>query len=328
MNTLGTTKPIGGGSTARFAAGGAPRSTALRTSAWPVRCGAILLAGVMAVGACVPYANEGPPLSGSAQYAPVRDVQGGLQQLGYYDGALDGINGAQTQQAVLRYQGDQGIRRDGIIDDGLVRRINADLDARAYSGTGASFGAPSVQTIGQVQASLGELGYFGGRADGQLDRDTRSAIVSYRRDRGLPVTDAIDRQLVDSLRRDLAQAPTPVSNPSWGSFGSGYGLPAGARAVLDRRWRNYEVMTVDLDRDGDLDVIARAVARSSDCPSGDCGYVVLENRRGVFTEISAFSASDTEVLGRSTNGFSDIGYRMAGTSRDGVLRFDGQRYRI
>jgi peptidoglycan hydrolase-like protein with peptidoglycan-binding domain len=272
----------------------------------------------------VPLANEGPPLSGSAQYVPVRDVQGGLRQLGYYDGALDGINGTQTQQAVLRYQGDQGIRRDGIIDDGLIRRINADLDARAYPGTGA----PSVQTIGQVQASLNELGYFGGRADGQLDRDTRAAIVSYRRDRGLPVTDAIDRQLIDTLRRDLAAAPSPVSYPSWDSFGSGYGLPAGARAVLDRRWRNYQVMSVDLDRDGDLDVIARAEARSNDCPSGDCGYVVLENRRGIYTEISTFAASDTQVLGRSSNGFSDIGYRMAGTSRDGVLRFDGQRYRI
>lgn len=324
MNTLGMTKPTGGGSTARFAAGGAPRSTTLRASAWPVRCGAILLAGVMAVGACVPLANEGPPLSGSAQYAPVRDVQGGLQQLGYYDGAVDGINGTQTQQAVLRYQGDQGIRRDGIIDGALVRRINADLDAQAYPGTGG----PSAQTIGQVQASLGELGYFGGRADGQMDRETQSAIISYRRDRGLPVTDAIDRQLVDSLRRDLAQAPYPVSNPSWDSFGSGYGLPSGARALLDRRWQNYEVMPIDLDRDGDLDVIARAVAGSNDCWSGDCRYVVLENQRGGYTEISAFAASDTEVLGRSTNGFSDIGYRTAGSSQDGVLRFDGQRYRI
>ncbi|HSM19923.1 MAG TPA: peptidoglycan-binding domain-containing protein [Hyphomicrobiales bacterium] len=166
MNTLGMTKPTGEGSAARFAAGETLRSTTLSGSAWPVRCGAILLAGVMAVGACVPLANEGPPLSGSAQFAPVRDVQGGLRQLGYYDGALDGINGSRTQQAVLRYQGDQGIRRDGIIDDGLLRRINADVDAGAYPGTGG----PSAQTIGQVQASLNELGYYNGRADGRLER--------------------------------------------------------------------------------------------------------------------------------------------------------------
>lgn len=320
MNMLGMTKPAGG----RSAAGETRSGATLRGGTWPVRCGAILLAGVMAAGACVPLVNEAPPVSSSAQYGPVRDVQGGLQQLGYYNGALDGINGAQTQQAILRYQGDQGLRRDGFIDDALIRRINADVNAGAYPGTGG----PSAQMVGQVQASLSELGYFGGRADGRLDRETQSAIISYRRDRGLPVTDAIDRQLVDSLRRDLARAPTGVSYPSWDSFGSGYGLPAGARALLDRRWQSYEAMSVDLDGDGDLDVIARADARSNDCRSGDCSYVVLENRRGGYTEISAFTASDTEVLRRSTNGFSDIGYRMAGTSQNGVLRFDGQRYRI
>ncbi len=323
MNTLGMTKPAATRSpAARTPAGRTPRRATLRGST--VRCGAILLAGVMAAGACVPMASEGPPISGSAQYAPVRDVQGGLQQLGYYDGALDGINGTQTRQAVLRYQTDQGIRRDGIIDESLFRRISADLNAGTYAGTGGQ----SERTVGQVQASLGELGYFDGRADGRLDRATQSAIVSYRRDRGLPVTDAIDRQLVDSLRRDLARAPSSVSYSSWDSFGSGYGLPAGARAVLDRRWQDYDVMSVDLDQDGDLDVIARADARSNDCRSGDCRYVVLENRRGGYTEISAFTASDTEVLGRSTNGFSDIGYRMDGISQDAVLRFDGQRYRI
>jgi hypothetical protein len=87
-------------------------------------------------------------------------------------------------------------------------------------------------------------------------------------------------------------------------------------------------MLVDLDRDGSLDVIARAGQFSDDCRGGDCGYVVLENRRGVYTEISAFVASDTRVLSRSTNGFSDIGYRMTGTSQGSVLRFDGSRYRI
>ena len=130
------------------------------------------------------------------------------------------------------------------------------------------------------------------------------------------------------MARNEGAAPSPVADQASDQFKSGYTLPAGARAVLDRRWRSYEGMLVDLDRDGSLDVIARAGQFSDDCRGGDCGYVVLENRRGVFTEISAFAASDTEVLGRSTNGFSDIGYRMAGTSRDGVLRFDGQRYRI
>lgn len=310
---------------ARSAAGARVIATPRRRKAWFVTCSAILLTGAMAVGACVPYPNQAP-LSGSVQYGSVRDVQGGLQQLGYYDGALDGINGTETQQAILRYQSDRGLRRDGIIDDTLISRINADVNADTYPYPDAS--GPSAQTIGEVQQSLNDLGYFNGRADGQLDRDTQTAILSYRRDRGLPVTDTIDRQLMDTLRRDIAAAPPPVSDPVGSRFESGRSLPAGARAMLDRRWRNYEGMLVDLDRDGDLDVIARGGQFSEGCQNGNCQHVVLENRRGVYEEIGAFAASETRVLSRSTNGFSDIGYRMTGTTQGTVLRFDGRRYRL
>ena len=172
------------------------------------------------------------------------------------------------------------------------------------------------------------LGYFSGRADGQLDRDTRNAILAYRRDRGLPLTEAIDPQLIDTLRRDTAARLSPVSAPVGDRFGSGRSLPPGARALLDRRWRDYEGMLVDLDRDGDLDVIARAAPFTEGCRNGNCQHVVLENRQGVHTEIGAFAASEIQVLGRSTDGFSDIGYRMTGAPQGNVLRLGGGRYRI
>lgn len=287
----------------------------------------LLLAAVLAISACEPYAVDSPPLSGAAQYEAVRGVQSGLAELGYYRGPIDGIDGPETQQAILRYQGDRGLQRDGMIDDQLVGSINGDLSARTYSSNEAS----QNQRVGRVQSALSRLGYYDGRIDGQLDRDTRQAIVSYRRERGLQVTDQIDRQLVESLDRDLSagstRAPYPAPNPAADRFEPGYGLPGGARALLDRRWRSYEGMQVDLDRDGDLDVIARAGQRTDDCRNYDCEYVVLENRRGDYTEISAFVAGDTEVLGRSSNGFSDIAYRLAGSQQQGVLRFDGRRYR-
>lgn len=256
----------------------------------------LLLAAVLAVSACEPYAVNSPPVYGGAQYETVRGVQSGLTELGYYGGVVDGIDGPETRQAILRYQGDRGLRRDGIIDDQLIGSINGDLSARTYSSNDAS----ADQRVGRVQSALSRLGYYGGRIDGQMDLDTRQAIVSYRRERGLPVTDQIDRQLVESLNRDLSAGSTLVPYPASGRFESGYSLPGGARAVLDRRWRSYEGMQVDLDRDGDLDVIARAGQRSDDCRGGDCGYVVLENRRGDYTEIGAFAAGYVEVQRRGS----------------------------
>lgn len=326
MKALNPTEPSGLAVT-RSASGGRITATPRRRGRWLLTSSAMLLAGAMTVGACVPLPNEAP-LSSSARYGPVRDAQGGLKQLGYYDGALDGINGPETQQAILRYQDDRGLRRDGTIDNTLIGRINADVNAGVNPDTYpyAEAGGPSVQTIGEVQGSLNDLGYFNGRANGQLDRDTRSAILSYRRDRGLPVNETIDRQLMDTLRRDLAAspAPLPVSNP----FESGGSLPSRARAMLDRRWRDYGGMLVDLDGDGDLDVIARAGQFTEGCRNGDCQHVVLENRRGVYEEIGAFAARESRVLGRRTNGLNEIGYQMAGARQGYVLRFDGRRYRI
>ncbi len=74
-------------------------------------------------------------------------------------------------------------------------------------------------------------------------------------------------------------------------------------------------------------MIARAGQPTDDGGNNDCEYIVLDNRRGNYTEFSAFVASDIEVLERGTNGFSDIAYRLAGSQHQGAPRFDGRRYR-
>jgi peptidoglycan hydrolase-like protein with peptidoglycan-binding domain len=288
-----------------------------------MKLSSVLLAGVLATAGCQHIYANNPPVYGGAQYATVRDVQDGLRQLRYYDGPIDGVDGPQTRQAIQRYQGDRGMRPDGVIDARLIDRINADLTT---SNNQNDEGTPE-RRVRRVQEALSQLGYYRGRIDGEIDRDTRTAIVNYRRDRRLPINDEIDRQLIESLQLDVASGPVPNPYPASGRFVSGDRLPSNVRAVLDRRWRSYEGMLVDLDRDGDLDVIARAGQRSGDCRFGDCGHVVLRGRRGDFIEIGSFVASETEVMQRSTNGFSDIAYRSAGAQQRGVLRFDGRRYR-
>jgi peptidoglycan hydrolase-like protein with peptidoglycan-binding domain len=282
----------------------------------------VLLAGVMATTGCQHIYANGPPIYNGTQYENVRNVQDGLRQLRYYEGPIDGINGPETRQAVQLYQGDRGLRPDGVIDARLIDSINADLATGTYQNDDAT---PRWQ-VRRVQEALSQLGYYRGRIDGELDRDTRTAIVNYRRDRRLPINDEIDRQLMESLQLDVASGPAPSPYPTSGGFVSGDRLPSNVRAVLDRRWRSYEGMLVDLDRDGDLDVIARAGQRSGDCRYGDCGYVVLQGRRGDFIEIGTFVASEIEVMQRGTNGFSDIAYLSAGAQQRGVLRFDGRRY--
>jgi N-acetylmuramoyl-L-alanine amidase len=63
----------------------------------------------------------------------------------------------------------------------------------------------SLDPIGEVtgvQQRLRSLGYYAGDADGQAGPQTRAALASFQRDRGLPVTEAADA----ATKRALEQA--------------------------------------------------------------------------------------------------------------------------
>ncbi|MFL6569827.1 MAG: peptidoglycan-binding protein [Chthoniobacterales bacterium] len=53
----------------------------------------------------------------------VANVQSELQRLGYYHGSIDGVLGAETHEALQRYQSDQGIEVTGAIDPNTVRAL-------------------------------------------------------------------------------------------------------------------------------------------------------------------------------------------------------------
>jgi hypothetical protein len=64
------------------------------------------------------YAYDGPiyGYNGLPPDQVVADVQGALQQLGYYQGPIDGVLGSATQEAIERYQRDNGLPVTGGID--------------------------------------------------------------------------------------------------------------------------------------------------------------------------------------------------------------------
>jgi hypothetical protein len=63
----------------------------------------------------------------------------------------------------------------------------------------------SRDTIRWVQASLQQLGYDPGKADGAVGRRTAVAIKKYEKHNGLPITGKMSAVLVDSLRKRTSQ---------------------------------------------------------------------------------------------------------------------------
>ncbi len=61
---------------------------------------------------------------------------------------------------------------------------------------------PPGQVIANVQTALQEQGYYNDAVDGLIGPDTRAAISNFQRDRGLPITAAIDGPTLQALGLD------------------------------------------------------------------------------------------------------------------------------
>jgi len=66
------------------------------------------------------YAYDGPIYVGHGAEPPdkvIADVQGVLQEMGYYKGEVDGLLGPLTREALTAYQADQGLTQTAAIDE-------------------------------------------------------------------------------------------------------------------------------------------------------------------------------------------------------------------
>lgn len=72
------------------------------------------------------YAYDGPIYAGSSAMDPgqvVANVQGALQEQGYYDGEVDGILGPLTRAAIALYQQDHGLYITSAIDEPTLESL-------------------------------------------------------------------------------------------------------------------------------------------------------------------------------------------------------------
>ena len=72
------------------------------------------------------YVYDGPIYTGTVDESPdqvIADVQSALQDLGYYEGEVDGILGAPTRQAIIDYQADNGLYQTAAIDQPTLESL-------------------------------------------------------------------------------------------------------------------------------------------------------------------------------------------------------------
>jgi peptidoglycan hydrolase-like protein with peptidoglycan-binding domain len=123
-------------------------------------------------------------------------VQQLLLAQGYQPGAVDGLFGTRTENAVRAYQADQGVAVTGRITDGLLALLRATASTPVSPNT--VLAAEGVQLLA-VQTALNQIGYGPISANGAMSNETAQAVRGFQLEYGLDVTGRVDQATIDRL---------------------------------------------------------------------------------------------------------------------------------
>lgn len=134
----------------------------------------------------------------------IQNIQRELSVRGYYNGAVDGVQGPRTEQAIRDFQKGKGQNTLEPSDELLnqIRRIPVKGEVK-----GDITGSISAPVEGErkslrilsLQRALSRLGYGPVRISGTFSPDTKEAIERFERDWMMPVTGLMSENLFTKL---------------------------------------------------------------------------------------------------------------------------------
>lgn len=142
-------------------------------------------------------------------------LQTQLAALGYASGVADGLWGANTRNAIARWQSANNLTATGYVTAqqvGLIERQAGPVDAPRQGSTTATDAAVEERLLDltrderrEVQRNLTRLGYRTGGADGVFGSGTRRALAAWQEDEGLPGTGYMTADQLRELRRQTGR---------------------------------------------------------------------------------------------------------------------------
>ena len=86
-----------------------------------------------------------------------KQVQQRLKELGYYNGAIDGIFGSQTISAIKRFQSDYGLKVDGIVGKNTLNKLGLGATNGKYSSSDIYLLAKCVHAEARGEPYVGQV---------------------------------------------------------------------------------------------------------------------------------------------------------------------------
>ncbi|GGD25716.1 peptidoglycan-binding domain-containing protein [Sinisalibacter lacisalsi] len=154
-------------------------------------------------------------------------VQGGLRNLGFYSGAIDGAFGAGTRTAIRQYQAAIGANATGRLTGQQINDLvvlspefMSYADDATYLFNADLANDLTRDQVRQLQAELNRRGFNAGPVDGAFGGMTRNAIAAYKASQGLPGGPVASRRLLAHMQGTPAPVPAGAHLVAWRSSGS------------------------------------------------------------------------------------------------------------
>ena len=126
------------------------------------------------------------PANSANKSDSIKNLQQLLSDRGFYGGAIDGISGPMTKEAIILAQKTYGLVADGVAGSLTIAALESDSNYVPKSNV-ASTKSDSIKNLQQL---LSDRGFYGGAIDGINGPMTQEAIILAQKTYGL-VTDGV-----------------------------------------------------------------------------------------------------------------------------------------
>ena len=251
----------------------------------------------------------GSTMTALAEVMPSSDVkyvQTLLAKNGFDPGAIDGVAGASTKNAILRAQKSLGLTPDGIVGSRTITALEGGSirDASPVSAPSALVPSSSVMNL---QKLLVDRGFYNGAVDGIMGNQTRAAIVAAQKAYNLTPDGVAGSQTLAALEADAnTAAVTPISATTTTTTKSAE--VANLQELLSRRGfyngaidgiMGNQTRTAIVAAQKNYGLTADGIAGSQTLAALNSGNrqvnVALQNREAVTKDVSEAKASDSNV---------------------------------
>ena len=142
-------------------------------------------------------------------------LQQDLATAGYYTGAVDGVTGPLTVQAIEDLQKANGLPVTGTVDKATAAALQAELLA-----LGGAAAQESLASTAAVQQTLKLVGFWDAPVDGVWTDDLTAAVQAFQTELGVEPTGAVDAATLAAFERAISElteadaAPPPSATPT------------------------------------------------------------------------------------------------------------------